>query len=338
MELLVNLIDEIRNFGFEKVFKRYYGIYRGEVTNNQDEQKRGRVDVKVTGLFGDKVLPTRALPKDMRSSASGKGEFYPPDEGDFVWIEFEGGDQRFPVYSGGWHAKEELPEDFIHDDTNRPVTRGFVSKGGYSWTIKDLEDLKQMILRSPIGNFFILDDTTDAEGIFLIHKSGAQIQIDVNGSIKLFGSKGSFINIDGDPDNAESEITVTSPEGAYMSVGNGVKLSDATGEHIATLDEKGITLNSSADCLINANSLGASVGGISLKDTLQAGLVIGNGQVALGNATIEVVDSIIQVIDALTAGSPLVTTGTGPSSGLLPPALTQLVLLKTLLTTLKGTL
>lgn len=332
-ELLEELIKNVRTFGFEKVFKRYYGIYRAQVTDNKDKDERGRVQIIVPSLFGDNnKLPEWATPKDFRASSTGKGEFYVPDVDDWVYVEFEAGDPRFPVYSGGWHAKDELDADFAYQD-GEPTIKGIKTKYGHSIRFDETTGKEKIIINTKAGHYLILDDTAEKESVFLIHKSGSQLQIDSKGSIKAFVSGGGFLNL-----SAETgEATLVSKDGATASIEKGIKLLDSSGAHFATIDETGILLNTSKDVIVNANTLSASVGTVSLQDTLKSGLVIKNGQVALGSAAVELVDQVIKICDALTAGSPLVTTGVGPSSPLLPPASVQLILIKTLLTTIKGT-
>lgn len=332
-QMIINMVDEIRNHGIEKVFKRYYGIYRAIVDSNEDKDGRGQIDVIVPTILGEKVLPTRALPKDFRGAGKGKGEFFPPDIGDGVWVEFEAGDLRFPVYSGGWFGENELGEDFAYKE-GVPVSRGFQNKYGHIFRFDETKGEEKFVLQTPAGHFFVIDDTDNAQGIFLIHNTGAQLQIDDSGNLKIFGANGSFIYFNAEDD----EITMTSKQGAYLSMTDEVKLSDATGQNWMTVNDGGVTMNAGGGALIQGNDLVANVGKVAFKDLLGSGLVIGNGQVALGSPVCEVVDSIIKIIDALTSGSPLVTTAVGPSSGLLPPALIQLLALKVLLTTLKGSL
>lgn len=333
-ELLQQLIDNIRTFGMEKVFRRYYSIYRAEVVDNEDEEERGRIQVKVPSLFGENLpLPEWACPKDFRAAGTGKGEFYVPDVGDYVYVEFENGDPRFPVYSGGWHAKEELDPDFAYID-GVPKIRGIKTRYGHSLRFDETEGEEKIILNTKAGHYIILDDTPDSEAFYLIHKSGTQIQVDAKGSLKAFVSGGGLLNL-----SAETgEATLVSKDGATATIEKGIKLLDSSGAHFATIDDAGILLNTSKDVIVNGNTLSASVGTVSLKDTAKSGLVIKNGQVALGSAAVELVDQVIKICDALTAGSPLVTTGVGPSSPLLPPASVQLTLVKTLLTTIKGTI
>lgn len=332
-ELIEQLMHNVRTFGFEKVFKRYYGIYRARVTDNKDEQERGRIQVVVPSLFGDNnKLPEWATPKDFRAASKGKGEFYVPDVGDFVYVEFEAGDPRFPVYSGGWYGRDEVDTDFAYQN-GEPTVKGIKTKYGHSIRFDETAGKEKVILNTKAGHYLILDDTSGKESFYLIHKSGSQLQIDEKGNAKMFVTGGGFLNL-----SAETgEVTATSKDGALVSVEKGIKLFDSTGQNFATIDEKGVLLNTSKDVLVNGNTFSASVGTASIQDTTKTGLVIKNGQVALGSAAVELVDQVIKICDALTAGSPLVTTGVGPSSPLLPPALTQLILIKTLLTTIKGT-
>jgi len=333
--LLKSMIDEIRLHGFESVFRRYYGIYRGTVISNADKEGRGLIKVQVPGIFGEKTLPTSARPRNFRDAGKSKGEFFPPNVGDFVWIEFEAGDSRFPVYSGGWYAAGQLPEEMAYEG-GVPTKRGYVNKYGHTWIFDETDGKEKFVLTTPAGNFFVLDDTDDSHGVFLIHSSGAQLQIDNEGNLKLFsgdesGAGANFINM-----SAETgEVTVTTQTGAYVALGEDIKVGDSSGEQWLSIGSDGITLNAGADILLNGNVLGGSFSSIDLVDATQTGLKVANGKFAVGSDAVELVDTIIKMIDALTDGSPLVTTGTGPSSGLLPPALTQLLLLKTLLEVVK---
>lgn len=72
--------------------EKLFGKYRGEVINNKDEEKRGRVLVKVPSL-GDVELgwAEACLPPST---------FAIPQRGDFVWLEFEEGDIDNPIWVG----------------------------------------------------------------------------------------------------------------------------------------------------------------------------------------------------------------------------------------------
>jgi uncharacterized protein involved in type VI secretion and phage assembly len=94
------MIDWIRN--------RYFGKYRGTVTDNDDPTKRGRIKVKVPAVLGD--LENWALPC-VPYAGNNIGSYLIPATGSGVWIEYEAGDPDFPIWSGGFWADDELPKD-----------------------------------------------------------------------------------------------------------------------------------------------------------------------------------------------------------------------------------
>ena len=331
-DMLIDMLEEIRLHGLEKVFKRYYGKYRAIVTGNSDSQGRGRIAVRVPGLFGRETLPNLALPCDNRGAGADRGEFMPPNVGDGVFVEFEGGDTRFPLYSGGWHPQGFTPEEF--GPAGSPFIRGFKNKYGHSIRFDETDGKEKIVIETPVGHRFVLDDSDDNFAIFLIHDSGAQMQMDNDGNVKIFAEDGSYVYLNAE----EGAVSLVSAAGAYAEVGESIKLSDSTGENWFTVDENGVTANATAGTVIQGNSFGVNVGAVDIKDTIGAGLKIGTGLVALGSPVLEIFDALEQVIDALTDGSPLVSTGTGPSSGLLPPALANLLVIKGLIAGVKGSL
>jgi uncharacterized protein involved in type VI secretion and phage assembly len=89
------------------VRSHYFGKYRGKVTDNNDATKRGRIKVMVPAVLGS--LEVWAMP--CVPYAGAKVGFYSlpePDTG--VWVEFEGGDPSYPVWTGCFWADNELPD------------------------------------------------------------------------------------------------------------------------------------------------------------------------------------------------------------------------------------
>ncbi len=82
----------------EMVSSRYFGKYRGRVSNNVDPQKRGRLQVIVPTIFTDQ--PVWALPCVPMANPDGSGFFSIPDLDANVWVEFEAGNLDFPIWSG----------------------------------------------------------------------------------------------------------------------------------------------------------------------------------------------------------------------------------------------
>lgn len=94
------LIDWIRN--------RYFGKYRGIVSDNEDPTSRGRIKVNVPAVLGD--LENWAMPC-LPYAGKGIGNYAIPEVGDGVWVEFEAGDPSYPIWSGGFWADDELPQN-----------------------------------------------------------------------------------------------------------------------------------------------------------------------------------------------------------------------------------
>jgi hypothetical protein len=85
----------------------YYGKYRGAVTNVDDPQKRGRVQVSVPAVFGEgqQNWAEPCVPY----AGDGVGLFAVPPVGAAVWVEFEAGDSAYPILVGAWWCRDKAP-------------------------------------------------------------------------------------------------------------------------------------------------------------------------------------------------------------------------------------
>lgn len=86
---------------------QFFGKYRGKVENNVDPQQLGRVQVSVPAVLGEGSL-SWAMPCTPYAG-SGVGFFTVPPTGANVWIEFEGGDPDYPIWSGCFWGLGEVP-------------------------------------------------------------------------------------------------------------------------------------------------------------------------------------------------------------------------------------
>ena len=77
---------------------QYYGKYRGKVENNIDPQLMGRIQVSCPAVLGGGTM-SWALPS-APYAGPGIGFFAIPPKGANVWVEFEGGNTDFPIWSG----------------------------------------------------------------------------------------------------------------------------------------------------------------------------------------------------------------------------------------------
>jgi len=85
----------------------FFGKYRGKVENNIDPMLLGRVQVNVPAVLGSGSL-SWAMPC-VPYAGNGVGFFMIPPVGANVWVEFEGGDIDYPIWSGCFWGLGEVP-------------------------------------------------------------------------------------------------------------------------------------------------------------------------------------------------------------------------------------
>ena len=86
---------------------QYFGKYRAIVVDVADPEKRGRIKVKCPKVLNE-AKSAWCQPCVPYARDSG-GDFVLPKLNDFVWVEFEDGDIRYPIYTGGLWAKNKAP-------------------------------------------------------------------------------------------------------------------------------------------------------------------------------------------------------------------------------------
>ncbi len=147
-DLLARLVEKVEN--------RYYGKYRGFVSDNQDPDNLGRIKAKVPALLNDEETGW-ALPCAPFGGASEQGFFTIPDVGAGVWMEFEGGNLGYPVWTGTWWSSNEVPESATPD---------------------------KKVFKTSTGNKIILDDTSGSQSIVISDDGGSNLlKIDIQGGL-----------------------------------------------------------------------------------------------------------------------------------------------------------
>lgn len=86
---------------------KYFGKYRGTVTDNQDPSGLGRIKIKAPDALGEQESgwATPSAPY----AGDGVGLFLIPPVDAHVWIEFELGDLDYPIWSGCFWDDGEAP-------------------------------------------------------------------------------------------------------------------------------------------------------------------------------------------------------------------------------------
>ena len=135
-------IDELELGTAERSSDRFYGKYRGTVSDNQDQQLLGSLQARVPEVLGETTTGW-ALPCAPYGGAS-CGFFAIPPVGAGVWIELEAGDPSRPIWTGTWWGSGEVPTDQT-GATTQTTTKIFRSDQGL---LLALDDSKQAITLS----------------------------------------------------------------------------------------------------------------------------------------------------------------------------------------------
>jgi len=124
------------------------GVVVGLVMDNQDPDGLGRVKVKLPGASEDEIGHWARVSAPM--AGAGRGMFFLPEKSDEVLVAFEQGDSTRPYVLGAlWNGKDNPPETNADGRNNL------------------------RLIKSRSGHLVRLDDTTGAERIEIIDKSGA---------------------------------------------------------------------------------------------------------------------------------------------------------------------
>ena len=143
--------------------------YRGKVKINKDPMQLGRIQVSVPSVLGEGTQ-SWAMPC-VPYAGSGVGFFAIPPVGANIWVEFEGGNPDYPIWSGCfWGAGEVPAKPAIAEMKVLKTDMGTI-------TLNDLPGVGGITIETITG----MKIEINAEGIEIINGQG--------GSIKLTGSQ-----------------------------------------------------------------------------------------------------------------------------------------------------
>jgi uncharacterized protein involved in type VI secretion and phage assembly len=150
----------------EQQLGRYYGKFRGTVSDVDDPENMGRIKAKVPELYGEVESPW-ALPV-VPFAGPGHGLVLLPEIDDGIWIECEAGDISRPLWVGGWWGHDELPD---------PGAK------------------KVRTLATTAGHKLVLDD--DGDKLQLLHSDGAELTMTSDSITIKIGSTQIVLNSSG---------------------------------------------------------------------------------------------------------------------------------------------
>jgi uncharacterized protein involved in type VI secretion and phage assembly len=220
---------------------KYYGKYRGFVASNNDPDQLGRLRLRIPSVLGTEVTDW-ALPCLPFGGTTGLGWFMIPEQDAQVWVEFEEGELRRPIWVGTfWQKRGDTP---TAAKKTPPTTR---------------------LLQTPAGHILQLDDEHSKEQIRLHHAGGAELLIDENGTITITDQAGNAITLDAD--QKQISIADTNHNAITMSA-TGIKIEDGNHNSIG-LAPSGVKISSAGQIVLDAKTvqLGGAGGEPVIKGT-----------------------------------------------------------------------
>jgi hypothetical protein len=151
--------------------EKYYGKYRGIVLNNIDPMQKARLLVQVSDVLG-LAISSWAMPC-VPVAGIQMGMYVLPVINASVWVEFEGGNADYPIWTGGfWGSAAEVPPLAFAGVPGVP-NMVMQTQGMYTLLLSDLAagPVGGIMLKSPTGAFITVNDT----GIYIDNGKGASI-------------------------------------------------------------------------------------------------------------------------------------------------------------------
>lgn len=178
---------------------RLYGVYPALVTDVQDPDAQGRVQVRlpfVEESDGGSALAWARLATLM--AGAGRGSWFIPEVDDEVLVAFTAGDPRRPVVIGAlWNGVDTPPESM--DSANN--LRSLTSRSGHVLRFDDSAGAEKVELKTQGGHTFTVDDAAGGT-VTLSHSNGATVKMDAAGNIEI---------------DANLRVTVQAPAGLEIT-------------------------------------------------------------------------------------------------------------------------
>lgn len=106
----------------------------------------------------------------------------------------------------------------------------------------------------------IMDSTKGKESIFLNHKTGAQLVMDKDGSVKLTAKDGSFLFFDA----TSGAASIVTKAGDVISAKEGIVISDSAGTELLKMKDGKIEISAKQDVVVSATNVSVNAGSVSL--------------------------------------------------------------------------
>jgi uncharacterized protein involved in type VI secretion and phage assembly len=201
---------------FTQTDKRIYGVTVGQVVDNLDSTRGGRVQVSLPWI--PEVEPWCRVA--VLSAGDGRGTYFIPQVGDEVLVAFEQGDVNAPYVIGSlWNGSDKPPADLPSDSVNKRIIK---TPNGHEVLLDDME--QSIAVTSSTGQKLTLDQ----KGIVLdAGKGAAKVTLSTSGTISIEAStkvelKAQSISVEGTNVDVKASAAGTVDGGGALTVKGGI--------------------------------------------------------------------------------------------------------------------
>ena len=264
--------------------REFFGKYRGKVTGNKDPMNLGRLQVTVPPIFGE-GRSSWAMPC---TPYAGKdiGLFTIPPLETNVWVEFEGGDPDYPIWSGCFWGDQELPKQA---QVQEPHKVQVFRTDGATLTVSSEEktkgitlDVEKPMVEKPLKLVY------NPDGIELNHNDKMTVKMLTQGDvIELKNGDNTTVTLTADSiqlqqTNIEIKLTnnsielICNPATMKLNTSSGITLQNSPAT--TKLSSSGIELSSTpASVKIAASGVEHQSGGLGSIKVSPASVNVNNG-------------------------------------------------------------
>lgn len=242
--------------------QQYFGKYSGVVLSHDEDLPdenalRGEIRVMVPGILeedgtgGSRPMQVVAKPSFL------PGFFYIPEAGDTIWVEFVAGDIDYPIWTGMWYPDDKSPGTTTADRPTR----------------------FQKVIRTASGHVVQLDDTDGAETVTILHKGGAQLTVDKDGSVLVSNQKNTFLFMNA----KDEETTLSDSSGCFLTLKADGAVVSSKGGTIVEVKDGTVQVVASDTVTLTAQDIVLKSGTVSLGDGASQPAVLGTDFMTIFN-------------------------------------------------------
>ncbi len=298
-----NFFQKLTRHGME-YFGLFYASYRGTVADNEDPEMLGRVKIRCAAIYGNDTPSYWAWPK-VPFAGNQIGFFAIPEIDDGVYIECEGGNPKYPIWSGGWWAKpgaqSEVPEAAR---ISPPTNRLWQTKSGHKIELDDSSGVEKIKITDKSGNYILIDSTSKNEEHLVGGKKIDKVTADKEETVG--GKKSSNIALNKDEiigGKKTCNITLNKEEtiGANKISNITVNKQEIVGGSWTITATGGIIITGSSVAIISGSGTANIGGGKSVFDNPEFEVKGGSVKLASQGATFKlVIDTFLALFDGHT--------------------------------------